>query len=362
MELDRWIENSLKIQSIPAPTFHEADRARYMLKAFEELNFDEVGMDDGHNVFGRISGESSKPLIISAHLDSVFPIGTDLTHYREQDRISGPGIGDNAVALGALIELAHDFMISKPQSDIWLVANVGEEGLGNLNGMRQVVARFGEDVLAYLVLEGMALGHIYHRGLPIHRYRITAYTPGGHAWIHAGRPSAIHTLCQLGTRLVSFKLAEKQRWSLNIGRIRGGTSINTIAPEAEMEIDLRAEDPRVLERLERLINQAIDGLSDQDTKFQISEIGNRPWGEIPPDHPLVEAARQALIKAGIETCYLEMGSTDANIPLSKNLPSICIGLTYGSGAHTLDEYIEIQPLEVGYGALLTTIDACLALD
>ena len=106
---------------------------------------------------------------------------------------------------------------------MWLVANVGEEGLGNLLGMRRVVERFGVDVLAYLVLEGMALGYIYHRGLPIHRYRITATTAGGHAWIHAGRPSAIHAMSQLGARLSAINFQKDRKWSLNIGRIEGGT-------------------------------------------------------------------------------------------------------------------------------------------
>ena len=357
MILQRWIDNTLKIQSIAAPTFHEAGRSRFMSEVFLSLNLPDVTTDEDHNVFARISGESAKPLIVTAHLDSVFPIDTDLQTRRKRDRIFGPGIGDNAVALAALIELAYDHADSRPPNDIWLVANVGEEGLGNLLGMRKVVERFNNDVLAYLVLEGMALGHIYHRGLPIHRYRLRAKTTGGHAWIHTGRTSAIHHCCLLGASFSRIALPDGPRWSLNIGRIEGGASINTIAPEAWMELDLRAENGETLESLDKLVFDVVNQHSDNEVTIEVEQIGHRPAGELPADHPLVLAACQALHEAGIRDCLLDSGSTDASLPLSLDLPAICIGLTYGAGAHSMEEYIEIQPLKHGYRALRNTMEA-----
>ena len=361
MNLQRWIKNSLKIQSIPAPTFHEAERSRFMREAFLALNLLEVTADEDHNVFAKIPGESKKPLIVTAHLDSVFPLDTDLQARRKRDRVFGPGIGDNAVALAALLELASDHADTIPPNDIWLVANIGEEGLGNLLGMRKVIEKFGDEVLAYLVLEGMALGHVYHRGLPIHRYRLRAKTAGGHAWIHTGRASAIHQLCQLGASLSQIALPNEPRWSLNIGRIEGGTSINTIAPEAWMELDLRAENGETLESLDKLVFDVVNGNADTDVTIEAEQIGHRPTGELPADHPLILVACQALHESGIRDCLLETGSTDASVPLSLNLPAICIGLTYGAGAHSLEEYIDIQPLRLGYRALRKTMDACYGL-
>ena len=362
MDLQRWLENSLKLQSIPAPTFQEEARAEFMYQEFLARNLLDVSIDRDNNVFARIPGELNKPLIISAHLDSVFPIETSLASQRKGNRLFGPGIGDNAISLGALLELAHDLADSLQPNDVWLVANVGEEGLGNLLGMRKVVERFGEDVLAYVVLEGMALGHVYHRGLPIHRYRIIANTTGGHAWIHAGRASAIHSIAQLSARLSQINIPKDRKWSLNIGRIEGGTSINTIAPKATIELDLRAEDNEILQLLDSRVRTAVDEAINHEVGFDVTEIGNRPAGEIHADHPLVKAAYRALEDAGIMDYRLETGSTDASIPLSKNIPSICIGLTFGSGAHSLDEYIEIKPLEIGYRALRSTMDACYLLE
>jgi acetylornithine deacetylase/succinyl-diaminopimelate desuccinylase-like protein len=362
MNLERWIENTLKIQSIPAPTFYEKARAEFVLNELSKLNRFEVSKDHDHNVFAKIPGRSSKPLVISAHLDTVFPHETNLAIKRKGDVIIGPGIGDNAVAVGVLLELAHDLNTFEPQNDIWLVANVGEEGLGNLKGMRTVVHRFGEDVLAYLVLEGMSLGHIYNRGLPIHRYRISVTAPGGHAWIHAGETSAIHTICKLGTDLSRIQIEEDHRWSLNIGLISGGTSINTIASSAHMDIDLRAEDQQTLMRLDQKVLNTIEDARNLQSSIAVDEIGNRPAGQIREDHPLVHAAIEALHDAGIKKHQLEIGSTDASVPLSMNYPAICIGLTYGSGAHSLDERIELAALEPGYQALWGTINGCFAMD
>jgi acetylornithine deacetylase/succinyl-diaminopimelate desuccinylase-like protein len=204
----------------------------------------------------------------------------------------------------------------------------------------------------------MALGHVYHRALPIHRYRLKAITTGGHAWIHAGRPSAIHHLCVIGAQLTELKIPSAQRWSLNIGQFEGGVSINTIAPSAWCEIDLRAADQETLNSLDQAVKKLIRSIPHPDIQLALEPIGDRPGGGIPDDHELVVAACDALNQVGIHDCRLEMGSTDASIPLSMGLPAVCIGITYGTGAHSLEEYIEIKPMKQGFEALIKTLSAC----
>ncbi|MEN8173180.1 MAG: M20/M25/M40 family metallo-hydrolase, partial [Chloroflexota bacterium] len=240
---------AIEIQQIPAPTFGEGDRAEFIKSRFEAEGIAEVDRDSMGNVYARIPGQgSSRPVILSAHSDTVFSKDTDLSIRRTADKIQGPGIGDNSLGTAGLFSLLwmlQEREISLP-GDLWLVANVGEEGLGDLRGMRAVVDRFGSEPLAYIVLEGMSLGQIYHRALGVQRYRIRIQTKGGHSWANYGVPSAVHELAALVTKLTAIKLPRKPRTTLNVGMISGGTSINTIAAEASLELDLRSEDPQAL--------------------------------------------------------------------------------------------------------------------
>ncbi len=359
MDLERLIDRTRAIQAIPAPTFEERKRAQFLLNEFKRVELEDIELDQIGNLLGRIRGGSKPPVIISAHLDTVFPAETQLDSKRTEDRLSGPGIGDNAIGLATLVELAHDLSRSSPPGDVWLVATVGEEGMGNLRGMHEVVKRFGNQPTAYIVLEGMALGHIYHRGLPIRRYDITTITEGGHSWIHAGRPSAIHTLIAIGTELTNLALPTAPRTSLNIGRIEGGTSINTIANRASMKIDLRSEEIETLQSLETQIMDLVSSYQNGWIEIEITLIGERPGGGLSERHPLVEVAVQALKEYGENTIHLKPGSTDASVPLSLGLPAICIGITRGGNAHSLNEYIEVEPISRGYNALMSTIESVL---
>ncbi|MGD8555029.1 MAG: M20/M25/M40 family metallo-hydrolase [Anaerolineales bacterium] len=361
MDLERLLARAQEIQRIASPTFHERERAAYMRSAFEQAKLSEITRDEIGNLYGKLPGGDSPALIVSAHLDTVFPLGTPLPTRRTEEHIIGPGIGDNAVALSALVELAMDFQGQALPGDVWLVANVCEEGLGNSRGMRQVVARFADQVKAYIVLEGMCLGRIIHRGLPIRRLRITVNTQGGHSWIHAGRPSALHTLTRLAAELVSLPLKPEPRTTLNVGRIDGGTSINSIASEAFLELDLRSEDEGTLEALVDQVAHLTAEFEEVGVALEITPIGDRPGGSIAQDHPLVLAAKQALESVGETDLILEAASTDASIPLSMGLPAICIGLTRGGEAHSANEFIEIDPLRRGYTALVRLMHASFDL-
>lgn len=349
------LDLAVEIQQIPAPTFHEYERAAFVRQRFEQEALSNLATDSLGNVFARLAGTGERsPIILSAHTDTVFPLSTPLTIARTPDKIQGPGIGDNSLGVAGLFGAVWALQAEGRAlpGDLWLVANTGEEGLGDLAGMRAVVARFGRTPLAYIVLEGMALGKLYHRALGVRRFRITARTQGGHSWAHFGRSSAIHELAAFVTRLAALPFPENPRTTFNVGVIHGGTSVNTIAPEAWLELDLRSEAPQALEAaLEQVLALVEQAQRPGQVQFTVEQIGNRPAGEIPPDHPLTRLAVDCLQRQDIQP-KLQIGSTDANIPLSQGFPALCIGLTTGDGAHTVEEYIDLPPLEQGLAQLV----------
>jgi tripeptide aminopeptidase len=357
------LDLAVKIQQIPAPTFFETARAEFIRKQFEAEALENVSVDEIGNVYARLpSAGKAPPLVISAHLDTVFPADTDLTIVIEEDKISGAGIGDNSLGLAGLFGLLWglqkrkgDKPAARHPGDIWLVANVCEEGLGNLRGMTAVVDRFGDQVLGYVVLEGMAYGQIYHQGLHVKRYRITVHTPGGHSWVDYGRPSAVHILAGLVTRLESIPLPNNPRTTMNVGVISGGTSVNTIAAQASLELDLRSEGERVLEVISSKVEKLVKETNREDVEALFEVTGERPSGKISIRHPLVRQAVRCLQRQGV-TPRLHCGSTDANIPLSRGLPAICLGLTTGRGAHTLAEQIDTEPLSKGLDQLVCLVE------
>lgn len=355
----RLLDLAVEIQQIPAPTFHEAQRTAFVRARFQAEGLTGVQRDAVGNVYACLKGtrRSARPLIVSAHLDTVFPLSVTLTLQREAGRIAGPGIGDNALGVAGLFGLLWGLRARhlQPAGDLWLVANVCEEGLGDLRGMRAVVERFGGRPLAYIVLEGMALGQIYHRGLGVRRYRITVRTAGGHSWIDYGAPSAIHELTALASRLTALQPPAEPRTTLNIGVIAGGTSVNTIAAEAALELDLRSESPAVLQTLAEQVEALCAAARRPGVTVEAETIGSRPGGEIPATHPLVRLAQRVLRSLDLEP-RLNIGSTDANLPLSRGFPAVTLGLTNGGGAHTVHEYIHLPPLEKGLEQLLRLVE------
>lgn len=350
----RLLDLAVEIQQIPAPTFAETKRAQFVRGLFEAESLQNISMDEVDNVYACLPGEgNAKPLIISAHLDTVFPAETDLTTLRRRGRIIGPGIGDNSMGVAALIGLVwslREHKISLP-GDVWFVANVCEEGLGDLRGMRAVVDRFGADVHAYLIIEGLSLGYIQHRALGVQRYRIIAKTTGGHSWSDYGQPSALHELSSLVTKLTSMPLPDEPRTTLNVGRMGGGTSINAIAADAWLELDLRSESPQVLVELAQKVEQLIQTASRPEVRMEAQVIGQRPAGDLSVNHPLIKLAEVCLKEQGLEP-KLMIGSTDANVPLSRGLPAVVLGVTNGAGAHTTGEFINTEPVGRGMQQLL----------
>ncbi|MFM8874760.1 MAG: M20/M25/M40 family metallo-hydrolase [Anaerolineae bacterium] len=353
------LDLAIQIQQISAPTFAEGPRGEFVRDLFIQEKLEDVSMDSLGNVYARLAGKQKKAraLIASAHLDTVFPAGTKLQIKEEAGKVFGPGIGDNSIGVAALFGILWAIRERKIElkHDVWFAANVGEEGLGDLRGMRGVVERFGKDEIGYLVLEGLALGHVYHRAIGVRRYRIAAKTRGGHSWSDYGQPSAVHELAALITQLTQIRLPREPRTTMNVGTILGGTGVNVLAAEAKCELDLRSEDPAVLAKIVSQVEDIILHWNHEGVKIQAEIIGERPAGQIMADHPIVKLAVECLQAQGMDAS-LTTGSTDANIPLSKSIPAVVMGVTTGGGAHTLSEYIDTEPIEKGMESLVRFVE------
>lgn len=356
--VQRTIERALEIQAIPAPTFGEADRAANVLARLEGLALQDVELADDGNVYARLPGARRRPAIaLTAHLDTVFPAETVLVSRREGTRLYGPGIGDNSLGVAGLISVAEALIAAQPRPrDIWFVANVGEEGLGNLSGMWSAMKRLRARLGAAVILEGGSYGSVIHRGIGVARRRISVRCEGGHAWSDFGSASAIHELCRIGARIAAIQPPTEPRTSYNIGSIEGGRSINTIAEQASLLLDMRSEEPVMLDRLARRIDRMVAAASRPGVEVSSEAIGERPAGGIPADHPLVQGAIASLRGLGHPEPTRRAASTDANVPLALGIPALCIGLAEGHNAHRLDEFVDVAPLDRGLLHVLQVLE------
>ena len=358
-EQNDLIDLIVQVQQIPAPTFQEANRALFIESQMKQYGLLDVTQDGLHNVYGRYphAADSSLPsIIVSAHSDTVFPQDTDLSIKQEGVKLFGPGIGDNSAGVAGLLFLAKLLVAQNVlvQNPIWFVSNVGEEGLGDLVGMRAVVERFGKDA-KYIVIEGGLFGQISHQAIGVQRFKISVETEGGHSWGSFGKKSAIHELGRLITLIADLKVPSSPKTTFNVGMIEGGTSINTIAQQAHMLLDLRSE---TMDRLHELVSEVkkmvatANKKSGSGTTFRMSQIGSRPAGQIPRESLLVQQAIHALHLVGCSKPIFITSSTDCNIPLSQGFDSVCIGLTESNNAHRLDEHVLTTNLPSGLSQML----------
>jgi tripeptide aminopeptidase len=351
---ERALTLACELQQIPAPTFREKERAEHVRQLFQQIGLSDVEIDQVGNTWGCLPGGGERPLVVSAHLDTVYPGERPIPLKRDLSRITGPAIGDNALGLSALICLAEDLILTQKRlpGPVYFIGTVGEEGIGNLVGMQAVVDQLGSQPVAYLVLEGIGLGSIYNRALGVERYQISIETPGGHSWADYGTPSAIHELAQIIARLSSTAYPKNPRTTLNIGTIQGGTSINTIATQASCTLDLRSEEHSTLLKTAARIERSVKDFQRPNVQVRFEKIGARPAGELSVKHPLVRLAMDCLTGLGVPALP-GIGSTDANIPLSRGYAAICIGITHGGNAHTPNEFIFTRPVELGLQQLFS---------
>lgn len=345
------LETAIAVQQVPAPTFDEAARSTLVLDRLRALGLSDIECDEIGNVYGRRPGRSQRPaLLIAAHLDTVFPRDTNLHVRYEGDRVYGPGLGDNSTGVAGLIHLAqamqrHDL---PNEGDIWFVGNVGEEGLGDLRGIRAAVNKLRSRIGAVIALEGCDFGTLHHQAIGVRRYKIQVTAPGGHSWGNFGTPSAIHALVRLAARIADLNVQRNPRTTFNLGVITGGTSVNTIAETASLLLDMRSVSAPALADLVAQVDRLVAAAAAEhpDVQVQVKTVGDRPSGSISRDHPLVQAAVSAYHSVGATVSY-QQSSTDANIPLSLGIPAVCVGLTDGGNAHRHDEFI--QPANLGRG-------------
>jgi tripeptide aminopeptidase len=291
-------------------------------------------------------------LLLLAHTDTVFPASTPLLVQRDGDILRGPGIGDNSLSVAAMISVLDvlDELKVETDVDIIAVANVGEEGLGNLRGARAAVERCREGLGAVIALDG-DLGRIINASVGSKRWRVTVRGPGGHSFGAFGVPSAIHGLARIIAGIADLPVPRTPRTTYNVGVIEGGTSVNTIAPSASALIDMRSIDVNALDDLAERVRQVIEQRAGEGLSVEIEVLGERPAGQRSLSDPLVQLASQTLSWLGVEAKY-GVGSTDANIPMSLNIPSICVGITQVRRTHTLDEYLYVPPVGDGLAQIV----------
>jgi tripeptide aminopeptidase len=364
-----WInDQQARLTEIPAPPFQEAQRGA-AVKALLSSSGLNVQIDKTGNVIAELPGSNEKEIVmLSAHLDTVFPPGTDVTVHREADRLSAPGISDNGTGLAALVAIAraiHEAGL-QPRRTILFVADVGEEGEGNLRGMRALVDAYRPKLKAAIVLDGSGTDHVTTKALASRRLEVLITGPGGHSWSDFGMPNPINALVRGSVRFINTKVPASPRTTFNLGQVEGGTSVNSVPHEARLKVDIRSESEDELSRLESALRDCISaGVRDEmepprdrskgKLEWRVDLLGSRPGGELAPDSPLLAALRAADDYVGNQS-RIERSSTDANIPLSSGIDAISIGAGgNGGGAHSLQEWYEPSGREMGLKRALLTL-------
>jgi tripeptide aminopeptidase len=364
-----WInDQQARLTEIPAPAFQEGQRAA-VLKTLLSAAGLAVQVDATGNVIGELRGVNEKEIVVlSAHLDTVFPAGTDVKVRHEGSRMLAPGISDNGTGLAALAAIARALEEAqiKPQRTILFVANVGEEGEGNLRGMRALVDAYRSRLKAVIVLDGAGTDHVTTIALASRRLEVVISGPGGHSWSDFGMPNPINALVRGSVRFINTKVPASPRTTFNLGQIDGGTSINSIPYQARLKVDVRSESESELARLESALRESIAaGVRDEmesprdrsrgKLEWKVELLGSRPGGELAAASPLLAALRASDAIVGNES-RIERSSTDANIPLSLGIDAISIGAGgNGGGAHSLQEWYDPAGREMGLKRALLTL-------
>ena len=364
-----WInDQQARLTEIPAPPFQEAPRAAALKELLAEAGLS-VQIDKAGNVIGELRGVNEKEIVIvSAHLDTVFPAGTEVKVHREGSRMTAPGISDNGTGVVALLALARAvrFARLKPQRTILFVGDVGEEGEGNLRGMRALVDAYRSNLKAVIVLDGSSTDHVTTKALASRRLEASITGPGGHSWSDFGMPNPINALVRGSVRFINTKVPASPRTTFNIGQIEGGTSVNSVPYEARLKVDIRSESEDELTRLESALRECIaagvrdemDSARDRSKgklEWKVELLGSRPGGELASDSPLLAALRAADELVG-NVSRIERSSTDANIPLSMGIDALSIGAGgNGGGAHSLQEWYDSAGREAGLKRTLLTV-------
>jgi acetylornithine deacetylase/succinyl-diaminopimelate desuccinylase-like protein len=372
----KWIdEQHLALCRIPAPTFREEKRAEWVSAQFRSLGWD-AKIDRAGNVVATL-GAGTRPLVaLTAHLDTVLSASSPEEIRFDGNRFLGPGVSDNGAGLAALIALARlipqfGFGSTTPAA-VLLAANVGEEGEGNLSGMRFLCRQssYAQRIRSFLVLDGPAADHITAEALACRRFEVIFQGPGGHSWSDFGTANPVNALCRAIADFADLRAEGSTgsgRMSFNFGVIEGGSTINAIPAQARAKTDLRAADPALLDemvqQLARTLERSVALENGRSTGGRVSakmrETGSRPGGSLPPDAPILATVKAVDEFLGLKS-FLDCASTDANVPLSLGLPAVSIGAGgQGGGAHTPGEWYSPEGRELGLRRILLTLGLLL---
>lgn len=347
-----------RICEVPAPTFEEAARGALVAQLLERAGLtprtDAVG-----NVTAEVPGGSGPRLLIAAHLDTVFPAGTDVRVRAEGARLLAPGIGDNSASLAVLLFYLQRRDAHPLRPRLTVAATVGEEGLGDLRGIRHLMAERAHDFDLMVALDGH-LGALIHASVGSKRFEITFSARGGHSWGDFPAPSATHALGEAVFSLGKLPVPELPHSSYNVGQVWGGSSVNAIAQRAGFNLDLRSTDAATLARLEQGARKRLARVARKHgVELAVRCVGDRPTASV-PNAALVREAQAALREAGVNV-RLAASSTDANAAMAAGVPAIAFGVYRGGDAHRLSEWLEPASLSVGYGVLARLLERLSAL-
>jgi tripeptide aminopeptidase len=380
-----WVtEQQIHLTEIPAPEFNESRRGEALKEIFAASGL-KVRIDKTGNVIGERAGsDASSVILLVAHLDTVFPADTDVHVKRDGSRLVAPGISDNGAGLAALVGLARALSESRVRTKktIVLAGDVGEEGEGNLRGIRALVDGYGSRLAAVIAVDGPSTDYITTQGIASRRFEVTISGPGGHSWSDFGNPNPITAIARGIVRFSSVRMPDDPRSSYNFGVIEGGTSINSIPARVTVKVDLRSEDEGELGRLETSLRDAMMAGVKEETEsahqsagaddeyvqlnqyhlgMEIRSLGNRPAGKLPGDSPLLATIRSVDSYLGNRS-RLERSSTDANIPLSLGIPAVALGGGgKGGGSHTIEEWYDPSGRELGLKRLFLAAVALAGL-
>jgi len=355
--VDQVVADTIRITEVEAPPFKEDTRADLVAGMMRQAGLADVHVDAAKNAVGTIKGSGDgKAVILAAHIDTVFPAGTDVKVKRDGNILRAPGCGDNSSSVAALLNVARvliDEGFELPRKVI-IAGDAGEEGLGDLSGMKALMKTYGQEIEYALPVDG-GIGAVTHAGVGSRRLKVTTHSPGGHSYGAFGVPSAIHGLGRMIALIADIEVPKKPKTTYTVGVIGGGTSVNTIAGEAWMLIDMRSESSAELAKLEEKVRGCIAaGAERGDVSVDIEVVGDRPAGSIPLESELPQMVMAVHRALGIQS---EPGasSTDANVPLGMGIQGVTIGIKQGGDAHRLTDYAEIDSFVPGMKSVMLSI-------
>jgi tripeptide aminopeptidase len=347
----------IRLCEIASPTFAEGPRAGAVAQELRALGLRDVHLDAVNNVIGVLpGGEPGPAFLLDAHTDTVFPAETDVRVRREDGKLKAPGVGDDTTNLACglfLLKLIRDCRLPLPGTLIFS-GTAGEEGLGDLCGIKAVMKALDGRVDYVLALDGQ-LGRVCNQGVGSHRHKVTVKAQGGHSWADFGAPSAIHALGGLVAKISKLDVPKNPRTTFNVGIISGGTSVNTIAESAEMLLDMRSVSAEELTALENRVLAMLPEIErEYNVQIERQLVGDRPAGSKADTVWMVDTVRQVHQALGIQT-QINAASTNANVPLSQGIPAIVIGTYAGKGTHRLEEWIDERSVILGMKQLVLAV-------